>query len=266
MLPDAYCFHKEFEPADTQTFRLDRHYLLYARSGTLRLQADGKRWTLPPARAAFIPAAKEVQVSILTQVTSASVLFAAEFHRCFPDKLSVFEITPLCRELVRECTVWGLERRELDDYAHLLFKTLAGVVSRLSEQSSRCFLPMPNSECLKEALNLTEAGLNRGLSFKRICAECAQSPRSLARRFSEEMGMSWRDVVKRMRIIRAVEQLATTDASITEVSLDCGYNSVSAFNVAFRELMDQTPRELRMSIRQARSRPAQTPEISEFAT
>ncbi|TAU82437.1 helix-turn-helix transcriptional regulator [Rhizobium leguminosarum] len=249
MLPDVYCLHREFEPADTQTFRLDRHYLLYAMSGTLRLQADGKRWTLPPARAAFIPAAKEVEVSILTKMTSASVLFAAEFHRDFPERLAVFEITPLCRELIRECMLWGPETGELNEYAQLLFTTLASVVVRLSLQSSRCFLPIPKSEGLKEALNLTEANLTQGLSFKRISAECGQSPRSLARRFSEEMGMTWRDVVKRMRIIQAVEQLATTDASITEVSFDCGYNSLSAFNAAFRELMDQTPRKYRMSIR-----------------
>lgn len=249
MLPDAYCFHREFEAVESKTFRLERHYILYAISGTLRLEADGKRWTLPPARAAFIPAGKEVVVSILTKITSASALFAVEFYPTFPDRLGVFEMTPLCKELIRECLQWGPEAGRLDEYALTMFKTLASVVARLAHEPSRCFLPLPKSQGLMLALRLTETSLTSDPSFKHIAVECGQSPRSLARRFSEELGMTWRDVVKRMRIIRAVEELATTNASITEIAFACGYNSLSAFNASFRELMDQTPKDYRISIR-----------------
>ncbi|MBV2184675.1 MAG: hypothetical protein KUL88_09080, partial [Rhizobium sp.] len=65
MTPEAYCFHKSFEPAGPSEFRMDRHYLLYAMEGSMRLEADGRRWTLPPARAALIAAGHPVTITIL---------------------------------------------------------------------------------------------------------------------------------------------------------------------------------------------------------
>lgn len=249
MTPDAYCFYREFEAAGPAPFRMDRHYLLYALSGTLRLEARGARWTLPPARAAFIPAGQEITVSILTRTVSASALFCPDFHDSFPDELAVFDMTPLAKELVRECLDWGPETGPLTEYARSIFQTLATVTSRLALEPSSCWLPVPKSRALQQALELTEERLAKEPCFDEIAAECGQSPRSMARRFASELGMTWREVLRRMRVIHAIEALATTDQSITEVSLESGYNSLSAFNAAFRELMGQTPSEYRLGIR-----------------
>ncbi|MEZ5935599.1 MAG: helix-turn-helix domain-containing protein [Alphaproteobacteria bacterium] len=76
-----------------------------------------------------------------------------------------------------------------------------------------------------------------------------QSPRTLARRFSDEMGMTWREVLRRLRIIRAIEALATTDKSATTIAYDVGYGSLSAFNSAFRGQTGKGPGEYRASFR-----------------
>ena len=36
MIPEAYCLHREFAPEGPLPFEVDRHYLLYASSGTMR--------------------------------------------------------------------------------------------------------------------------------------------------------------------------------------------------------------------------------------
>lgn len=247
MKPDAYCFHNEFEPADPSEFQMDRHYLLYAIQGTIRLEAQGQRWTLPPARAALIAANQPITISILSKLTSASVLFAPNFMPAPASVLSVFDVSALARELIVECQNWGPESGPLTPYAQSIFKTLAAVVQNLALSPSPCVLPTPTSDALVRALTLTEEQAENTPKFTDIARGSGQSPRALARRFSDEMGMTWRDALRRIRMIRAVEALASTDASITEIAMAVGYNSLSSFNVAFRDLTGKTPSQYRAS-------------------
>ncbi len=249
MQPEAYCFHRTFEPAGPSEFRVDRHYLLYAREGTLRLEADGQRWTLPPARAALIAAGHPITITNLSQLTSASVLFSPDFMPEPPQTLAVFDISPLAKELIDECRDWGPDTEELSPYARQIFSTLAEVALRLSADPSPCVLPIAESTALARAIELTEDLSAADPSFESIAREAGQSPRALARRFSDEIGMTWREYLRRVRIIRAVEALATTDAPVTDIALAVGYGSLSAFNAAFRDLIGKSPTQYRASFK-----------------
>ena len=234
MQPDAYCFHQSFEPAGPSQFEADRHYLLYALEGTIRLEADGQRWTLPPARAALISAGHPITITILSKLKSASVLFSPDFVEAPQQVLSVFDMSPLARELVRECRDWGPDEGPLTPFATRIFGTLADVVQHLSLVPSKCVLPSPVSPQLKKAVQLTEDTAHTDPSFEEIAFSSNQSPRALARRFAGEMGMTWREVLRHVRIMKAVEALATTDGQITQIALSVGYGSLSGFNAAFR--------------------------------
>lgn len=249
MKPEAYCLNSFFDPAEPTEFQTDRHYLLYALEGTLRLEAQGQRWTLPPARAALITADHPVTISILSRLTSASVLFAPGFITAPQQVLSVFDVSPLARELIYECRAWGPDNGPLSAYARRLFETLADVVMLLAQNPSPCFLPTPSSPALIRALTLTEKNFAGSPNFEGIARDTGQSSRALARRFAEEMGMTWREALRRIRIIRAVEMLASSNNSITEIALAVGYNSLSAFNSAFRELNGKSPSEYRATFR-----------------
>jgi AraC-like DNA-binding protein len=79
---------------------------------------------------------------------------------------------------------------------------------------------MPSSELLE--MNLNElARLTR----------C--TPRHLNRIFYELVGMSFRDKRAELRLARARELLATSNAKVVEVALESGYKSLSLFNLMF---------------------------------
>lgn len=228
---------------------MDRHYLLYAREGTMRLEAAGRRWTLPPARAALIAAGEPVTVTILTRLVSASVLFAAGFAEAPPAPLSVFEMTPLARELIAECRHHGPDSGPLDPYRRRLFETLAYLAARLSLAPTPCVMPVPASRLLTRALDLTEARHAEAPDFTGIARDCAISPRALARRFSAELGMTWSETLRRIRMIRAVEALSASDEAVTTIAMSVGYASLSAFNAAFRDFTGRTPSAFRKSLK-----------------
>src|SRR5262249_37591796 len=145
---------------------VDRHYLLCASAGALRLEAQGRAWVLPPARAALIEAGRPIRVSIPQPVTTASVLFGTEFTPTPPAPLTVFDRSPLARALVCDCGVWGESDEPLTAYAETLFAALAAVTWRLAEQPSPVVVPVGRSPELRRALQLTEERLADGVRFE----------------------------------------------------------------------------------------------------
>jgi len=245
----AYAFARAFAPEPARELCVDRHYLLCASAGALRLEAQGQAWLLPPARAALIEAGRPIRVSIPQPVTTASVLFAPGFAPTPPRPLTVFDLSPLARALVGECCAWAESDEPLPPYAATLFTALAAVTWRLAERPSPVVVPVGRSPELRRALDLTAQRLGGPVRFEEVAGEVGLAPRSLARRFEEEIGMTWRAVLRRLRVLRAIEELAAGDAPVTGIAFAVGYGSLSAFNAAFRELTGRTPTEYRASFR-----------------
>ncbi|TCB98314.1 AraC family transcriptional regulator [Micromonospora zingiberis] len=245
----AYSFVRTFRAEPARDLCVDRHYLLCASVGALRLEAQDRVWLLPPARAALIEAGQRIRVSIPQPVTTASVLFDTAFTAPPPAPLTVFDLSPLARALVAECGEWGESDEPLPTYAETLFAALAAVTWRLAEQPSPVVVPVGRSPQLRRVLRLTEQRLGEEVRFEDLAYEVGLAPRSLARRFADETGMTWRAALRRMRVLRAIEELSTGDAPVTRIAFLVGYRSLSAFNAAFRELTGRTPTEYQASFR-----------------
>lgn len=246
---EAFAFARDFAAAPPTELRVDRHYLLCASRGALRLEAHGASWVLPPARAALIAAGEPIQVAIPSPVTTSSVLFDPGFAPDPPAPLTVFDLSPLARALVSECVAWPDAQEPLPPYARSVFGALAAVAWQLAEHPSPVTVPAGRSPELRRAIAWTSDGLAEDLSFEEVAREVGLAPRSLARRFEDECGMTWRAVLRRMRVLRAVERLASTEEPVTTIAHRVGYTSLSAFNAAFRDLTGRTPTDYRATFR-----------------
>ena len=120
---------------------------------------------------------------------------------------------------------------------------------QLAERPSPVVVPAGRSPELCRALRLTEERLGGEVRFEDVADEVGLAPRSLARRFEDETGMTWRAVLRRMRVLRAIEELAAGDTPVTRIAFMVGYASLSAFNAAFRDLTGRTPTDYRASFR-----------------
>ncbi|MGL5817047.1 MAG: AraC family transcriptional regulator [Phycicoccus sp.] len=249
MTRGAFAFTRSFAPAPARELVVDRHYLMCCSRGALRLEAAGQRWLLPPARGALLRAGHRATVGIPRPVTTASVLFHVDFVPPPPADLTVVDLGPLARALVDECGRWQESEEPLPTYAATMFTALASVVWRLAERPSPVTVPAGRSSTVREALRITEIELATPVRFDDVAARVGLVPRSLARRLEDEIGMTWRAALRRMRVLRAIELLATDDMAVTRVAHEVGYGSLSAFDAAFRELTGRTPSEYRASFR-----------------
>lgn len=83
------------------------------------------------------------------------------------------------------------------------------------------------------------------MSFSEIAKAAHMSERTLARRFNDEVGMTWGQALRRLRMIRAVEMLSHEETGILDVCYRVGYGSLSAFYKAFKAFSGLTPTEFR---------------------
>lgn len=80
------------------------------------------------------------------------------------------------------------------------------------------------------------------------------SERNLARLFRRETGSSFRSWRLHRRMQAAYDRLKQGE-SVTSVSLECGYSSLSAFIGAFKRLFERTPGSLTGASRRRHNNP-----------
>lgn len=237
----TYSLFQAFEPFDSGWRSFDAHYLLYASEGVFHLEVDNVRWLLPPQRAAWIRAHVPIRIYTRQTVKCSSILFA-EAVTAEPDfDCRVFTVSPLAREMIAHAMRWGAERDPDDAVANGFFVALDHVCRELSAEADNFWLPRANSAELKAALTHILNNLDQDLTLADSARAAHVSERTLARRFTSELSMTWRQCLRRARLLRAMEQLAETDDKIIKIAHSVGFASISAFNHAFRDFANETP-------------------------
>ena len=81
--------------------------------------------------------------------------------------------------------------------------------------------------------------------------------RHLNRIFNDVVGMSFREKNTELRLARACELLATTQAKVVDVALESGYQSLSLFNSMFTRRFGVSPGKWRENVRQGKTASSQ---------
>ena len=245
----AWAFNRQFPaPFDAGEKSFSHHYLLYASSGAFHLELAGRHWLLPPHRAALIQSGVQIRIWTQAPVTSASVLFTPSPAMPLDFACRVFYLSELARSMVAYCMRWDKEQAVASLGAQRMFAALADVCLELSSHADDYWLPRAKSRELERALQFTQKNLGEPLRFAEVAAAAFMSERTLARRFSEEITMNWREYVRRARLISAMEGLTQPSATIAQVAGASGFESLSAFNTAFRLFTGETPSGYRRRI------------------
>lgn len=234
--------HRVFDKTfDSGWVTFPGHYLLYSSKGAFRLEVNGVRWLLPPQRAAWVAAHVPLRLYAEAAGTTSSVLFAENAIPAFDFRCRVFAVSTLAREMLLHAMRWGPDREGEDGAAQHFFLALANLCLELADHPDDYWLPCARSEHLGVALVHSLDHLSEDLTFDKVADAAAVSERTLARRFIEETGMTWRQFMRRARMIRAMELLVNTDSKVIDIVFEVGYTSVSAFNHAFQEFTGQSP-------------------------
>ncbi len=81
------------------------------------------------------------------------------------------------------------------------------------------------------------------IGMQELAATAGVSRQHLARLWKRETGITLHEHLNALRVVRACELIVSTNRKIIDISMDCGFGSVSQFNRAFRKATGISPRE-----------------------
>lgn len=94
---------------------------------------------------------------------------------------------------------------------------------------------------MDRALDYIDQNLTGELHLSDVAREAAMSPTYFSSLFKKLNGITLWEYVQSRRVEIAAEMLLSTDRSVTQIALECGYNSISNFNRSFKAVTGQSP-------------------------
>ena len=105
---------------------------------------------------------------------------------------------------------------------------------------------------LLRAKDLIDRDYAKPLDVPALARAAHASTAHFSRSFKSAFGETPHQYLLRRRIERAKDLLRETDRSVTDVSLDVGFQSLSSFSNAFRDFVGESPRDYARRWRGAR--------------
>lgn len=211
--------------------------LIYARSGVMNVAVEGLVWFVPPTRAIWIPPHTPHRIGTKGDVALRTLYASPERASTVKRGVEAFEVSTLLSELILHI----LSKQMLDPRMAEHDRLAAVLVDLIAAAPAMDLaLPLPRDERalrLADRLRIDPASKR---DLEELAVEAGASLRTLQRCFSDQTGLTidaWR---QKARLIHAAAALAS-GASVTVASVDCGYDSPSAFIAAFRKQFGVTP-------------------------
>jgi AraC-like DNA-binding protein len=228
-----------------------KHQLLFISKGLMSVDTRHASWSLPTYRAAWIPADLEHRVRVRAPSSLRTVYFHADMRE--PDgECAVFTVPPLVREMCVFAQRWGPARSVDDALANGFFRTLELLAAEARSSRLPLSLLEPRTREVRTALRNLESALASPPELAELARAAGTSERTLERRLRDELGLSFRDLVARLRMIRASEQLCDPAVRPTQLAYELGYASPSAFSHAFKSVCGETPTAYAKRVRAGR--------------
>lgn len=214
--------------------------LIYAVEGVMRVKTPHGLWVVPPSRAVWVPPFTAHSLRASTSVRLRTLYLTPIGLSGLPTCATVVGVSPLLRELILRYT--AIDGRTWD--ASLVDHAAALILAEIRAFEVRPIsISMPNDGRLRK---VCQAILDDPASA-RTCTEwgavAGASARTLERLFRKEMQISFGLWRRQVRLLEALERLAE-GAPVTNVALDLGYRSPSAFTVMFVRALGQLPSEI----------------------
>lgn len=145
---------------------------------------------------------------------------------------------------------WTVCEAEASGYELLVRNRLTDLMVRLEEnrpeeQSVNSRRILRDNERIRLMMGYIQAHFGEELTVSQIAASAMISISECLRCFRNTIGMTPIQCVKNYRIQRAAGALSDPEKKISQIAAECGFQEMSYFAKAFREVMGMTPSQYR---------------------
>ena len=223
--------------AAAETLSAHRHgwgQVTYALEGVIRVTVADSSWIVPPLRAIWIPPDAIHEVATLEQAKLRAIYVHAGAAPLTQEECQVIDVSPLLRELIV-----ALEQTDGNSQREALLSALL-----LDELGNATTLPMrialPEDKRLRALCSLLIDAPSAFATLDEGARRVGASARTLARLSEQELGMSFGQWRRQMRLAHAAAMI-TRGMPISRVAAELGYASQSAFSAMFKKTFGHAP-------------------------
>jgi len=213
-----------------------RGQLLGATQGLLSVETSGCKWVVPATHAVWIPPGLPHALQSFGPFSGWSVYLAPSACKEIEASAGVISVSGLLREAVLRATGW--EPVALNLAQQRIAEVIVDEISTLPREALELTLPQ-DQRLLKVARALVESPGEKQ-TLQQWARYAAIAPRTLTRRFVQETGITFTEWRQRIRLLTSLEMLAV-GKPVTQVSLELGYDNISAFIALFKRTFGVTP-------------------------
>ncbi|MEW9699245.1 response regulator [Paenibacillus sp. SI8] len=130
-------------------------------------------------------------------------------------------------------------------YFHDYFHTVESLLSRLNDYVRTMKTLHIDHKEMKKAVQYMQANYQKDLNMAIVSNHVSLNYSYFSQAFKEYTGESFVNYLKRLRISRARELLATTDYKVYEISEQAGFENTKHFSRVFKEMEGVSPQEYR---------------------
>jgi AraC-like DNA-binding protein len=217
--------------------RNEWHGLIYASEGVMSIHTESGSWVVPPHRAVWVPGGMERRIEVAAGLSMRTLYFKPGLAKSLPRECCVVNVPPLLRELILHTIEIGMLNRAIPRHARLIGVLIdqLRVLSTVPLQ-----LPQPVDSRARRVAALLSAGPGQALRLGAIGRQVGASARTIERLFCAETKMTFAKWRERLKLLHALRLLAAGSA-VTNVALELGYASPSAFIAMFKRAFGTTP-------------------------
>lgn len=211
--------------------------LVFAVDGVLSVITDEGYWVVPPNRAVWIPPLKKHSFQIRTPLQMRTLYIDPVLTAEQPTHCCVLQASPLLTEIVNRLLEYPVDYGADSPQSRLA----AVAVDELQvAPHTPLHVPRPTAPKLVTIADHTTKNPGDNQTLAQWGAKLGASERTLARLFRHDTGMSFAQWRQQVRLVLALQMLAESK-SVTQIAIELGYESPSAFISMFRKCLGTTP-------------------------
>ncbi len=134
---------------------------------------------------------------------------------------------------------------------------LLSLLQEMATCSERSFLASPHfydsfpdqgGSRVEKIISFINGNYTRTISLQEIASMAAMNRSAFCRYFKEQTGKTFMEYVMEMRIGYACKLLALEETNIYNISMECGFDSITHFNRIFKRSMKYTPTQYQKKV------------------
>lgn len=232
-----------------------RGQFAFASHGAITVATSEGNWLVPPLRGCWVPAGVVHEMTMSGKVTMLNTFVSDQAAQTvgLAARCGVYGVSPLLRQLLED----AVDLPALYDEDGRDGKLMALLVAEIADMPQLSLnAPLPGDQRLARVCRRMFAEPLITLGLETFADEAGMSRRTFTRLFREQTGVSFGEWRQQVCLLAAIERLSCGQ-SVTQVALDLGYSSSSAFAAAFRRVLGEAPSQYIGTLRRQTSNPVE---------